>query len=424
VSVIAAGGDGGPADVVALDDLAAPRFSPEVRDILAAMEAMAPDCVLEPDALRHAASERAGLDDFGDCSYEPSLEVLTAAFRDEAGLSGAGVVSVHAQLVQLLVNRLRITDLLRRHPEIAEIEITAPIVIAGMPRTGTTHLHNLLAADPNLRSLPYWESVEPVLGEEEQPGPGEPDPRLARTAAAVDFVDAAMPHFTRMHEMTVEHVHEEIQLLAIDFSTMFFETLALVPSWRDWYRRTDQTPAYRYLRTCLQVLTWLRGGARWVLKSPQHLEQFGPLMDVFPDATVVVTHRDPVHVTASMATMVAYTARLQVERPDPVRIGRYWADRVEDLLRACTDDRDTLPSERSIDVRFDEFMADDRATVERIYALAGQPLDDESRTAMDAYRRDHGRDRHGRVAYDLGALGIDADERARALAPYRARFGV
>ena len=415
---------GGPDDVVVLDDLGAPRFSPEAQEILTAMASMAPDCVLEPDALRDAAIERTGLDDFGDRSYEPRLEVLTAALRDEAGLSGAGMVNLHAQLVQLLVNRLRITDLVRRHPEIAEIEITAPIVIAGMPRTGTTHLHNLLAADPQLRSLPYWESIEPVLAPEDVPGPGAPDPRLARTAGAIAFMDTVMPYFRRMHEMTVEHVHEEIQLLAVDFSTMYFETLAPMPSWRDWYRSTDQTPTYRYLRTCLQALTWLRGGRRWVLKSPQHLEQFGPLMEVFPDATVVVTHRDPAHVTVSMATMVAYAARIQVERPDPFVIGRYWTDRVEDLLRACTDDRDTLPPERSIDVRFDEFMADDRATVERIYALAGQPLEAASRAAMDAYRRDHVRDRHGRVAYEPAALGIDPDERALALARYRTRFGV
>ena len=102
-----------------------------------------------------------------------------------------------------------------------------------------------------------------------------------------------MPYFKRMHEMTVDHVHEEIQLLAIDVSTMLFETLSLLPSWRDSYRATDQTPCYEYLRTILKVLQWLRGGSRWVLKSPQHLEQFGPLRATFPDATFVVTHRDP-----------------------------------------------------------------------------------------------------------------------------------
>src|SRR5205823_7837563 len=184
-------------------------------------------------------------------------------------------------------------------------------------------LHNLMAADPALRSLPYWESLEPVLPQSEVPAPGEPDPRIARTAAALDFVNTSMPYFKRMHEMTVDHVHEEIQLLAIDFSTMLFETMALMPSWRDWYQSHDQTPAYQYMKTVLQAMQWLRGGERWVLKSPQPLEQFGPLVATFPDATFVVTHRNPVEVTTSLVTMMSYSSRLNVARPDPLRIGHY-----------------------------------------------------------------------------------------------------
>ena len=110
---------------------------------------------------------------------------------------------------------------------------------------------------------------------------------------ALSFLDAAMPYFKRMHEMTVEHTHEEIQLLAIDFSTMLFETTAPMPTWRDHYLARDQRPSYAYLLRVLKVLQWLRGGTRWVLKSPQHLEQFPALVDTFPDATFVVTHRDP-----------------------------------------------------------------------------------------------------------------------------------
>src|SRR5437867_1350178 len=102
------------------------------------------------------------------------------------------------------------------------------------------------------------------------------------------MINRAMPLFPRMHEMTTDHVHEEIQLLAMDFSTMLFETMAVVPTWRDYYRAADQTPVYGYLKTVLKALQWLRGGTRWILKSPQHLEQFGPLMTAFPDATVVV----------------------------------------------------------------------------------------------------------------------------------------
>ena len=219
-------------------------------------------------------------------------------------------------------------------------------------------------------------------------------------------------------------MHEEIQLLAIDFSTMLFETMAVMPTWRDWYKSTDQSPTYRYLETVLKVLQLQRGGVRWVLKSPQHLEQFRPLMATFPDATFVVTHRDPVSITASLATMISYSARLSHERVDPRKIGRYWADRVEDMLHACVDERDVLPADQSLDVRFDEFMADDVAMVERIYRVAGQAMTPEARAAMDSFMADHPRGRHGGLIYDLADFGLDREERRRALRFYVERFAV
>jgi hypothetical protein len=409
---------------VRIDDLAAPRFSPETTEILTAMAAMAPGLRLEPELLMQEAVAATGLSDFGDEYFREPLSVLCNAFRTEAGLSGAGIVTNHALLVQLLKNRLLIQDLLRRHPEIHDERIVAPIIVCGLPRTGTTHLHNLMAADPALRSLPYWESLEPVLPEAEQPAPGEPDPRVARTEVALDFINSSMPYFKRMHEMTVDHVHEEIQLLAIDFSTMLFETTSAMPSWRDYYLAHDQTPHYEYLRTVLKALQWLRGGERWVLKSPQHLEQFPVLRSTFPDATFVVTHRDPVAVTTSVATMISYTARLSHEHVDAHRIGHYWADRIERMLRACVEDREVLPADQSIDVHFDEFMADDVAMVERIYDLAGQPMTGGCRTAMQAFMDDHPRGKFGGIVYDLGDFGLDRDERRQALRFYVDRFGV
>jgi Sulfotransferase family len=334
------------------------------------------------------------------------------------------VMQQHAFLTGLLKNRLLIEDLLRRHPEILEERIVAPIVICGLPRTGTTHLHNLMSADPALRSLPYWESLEPVLAERERPAPGAPDPRQERTAMALSFLDAAMPYFKRMHEMTVEHTHEEIQLLAIDFSTMLFETTAPMPTWRDHYLARDQRTSYAYLLRVLKVLQWLRGGTRWVLKSPQHLEQFPALVDTFPDATFVVTHRDPVSVTASMVTMIAYSARLTRDRVDVEGIGRYWADRLERMLGRCAAERDVLPPAQTIDVNFDEFMADDLAMVGRVYDLASQPLDDRARAAMTAFTAEHPRGKFGAVSYDLGEFGLDPAERRRALSSYTERFGV
>ena len=409
---------------VRIDDLADPKFPPDTAEILSAMAAMADGVRLEPDALMEDAAAKTGRSDFGDDRFREPLDVLCTAFRTEAGLSGPGLVSNHALFVQLLSNRLLIQDLLRRHPEIHDVRIEAPIIVCGLPRTGTTHLHNLMAADPALRSLPYWESLEPVLPDDQRPPPGEPDPRLARTEVALDFINSAMPYFKRMHEMTVDHVHEEIQLLAIDFSTMLFETTAAMQSWRDYYLAHDQTPHYEYLRTVLKVLQWLRGGERWVLKSPQHIEQFPALRATFPDATFVVTHRDPVSVTTSVATMITYTARLSHERVDPHFIGGYWADRIVRMLRSCADERDMLPAHQSIDVHFDEFMADDVAMVERIYDLAGQPTTDDARAAMRAFMDDHPRGKFGGIVYDLADFGLDPSERRDALRFYTDRFDV
>jgi Sulfotransferase family len=410
-----------PADI---DDLTQPRYSDDVRVILDFMGQAGAELTLKPGPVMEAAQATTGLTDFGAPDFEERLDVLCMAMREQGGFNDAGVLQQHTLIVGLLKNRLLIEDLVGRHPEILEEQITAPIVICGLPRTGTTHLHNLMSADPALRSLPYWESLEPVLADTERPGPGEPDPRLERTAAALSFLDAAMPYFKRMHEMTVEHTHEEIQLLAIDFSSMLFETTAPMPLWRDHYLSRDQRPSYAYLRRVLQVLQWLRGGTRWILKSPQHLEQFPALRETFPDATFVVTHRDPLSVTTSMLTMLAYTARLARDRVDVELLADYWTDRLERMLRRCADEHDVLPSARTIDVHFDEFMADDLAMVRRVYEIADQPYDTRAEAAMAAFMNEHPRGRFGTVRYDLSAFGVDAAERRAALSFYTDRFGV
>jgi hypothetical protein len=205
---------------------------------------------------------------------------------------------------------------------------------------------------------------------------------------------------------------------------MLFETTAPMPTWRDAYDARDQRPSYAYLRRVLQVLQWLRGGTRWVLKSPQHLEQFPALRDTFPDATFVVTHRDPVSVTTSMVTMLAYTARMSHDRVDVEGIGRYWADRLERMLRRCAEDRDALPAGQTIDVHFDEFMADDLAMVARVYDLAGQPFDDTARTAMTRFMAEHPRGKFGAVEYDLAGLGLERAALRRQMNFYTERFGV
>ena len=408
-----------PADI-RLTDLADPVYpeaSQPIRDGLAGYGAT---LRLEPEALREAATARTGLSDFGDPAFRERLDILCTALRTEAGLSDTGVAMVFEQLVGNLINRLRLQALLTEHPEIADIPIERPIIICGLPRTGTTHLHNLMAADPDLRQLSYWESLEPFPAPDE---PGE-QARRDRCAAGLDIVNTSMPEFKRMHDMTVDHAHEEIQLLANDISGMLFETTYRIPSFAAHYKAHDQSASYQHMKMQLRAMQWLRpdAGGRWLLKSPQHLEQFPTLLNTFPDATFIVTHRDPVEVTLSMATMISYASRMANDHPDPVAISRYWLDRAGDLLGGCLRDRDLLPAGQSIDVRFTDFMADEEGTIARIYELAGQPLTAQARAAMTQFRTEHPRGRHGGVRYNAEDLGLDADAVGRRLAAYRERF--
>jgi len=313
-----------------------------------------------------------------------------------------------------------LTDLLSRHPEIDDIELRSPVVIAGLPRTGTTHLHNLLATPSTFRTMPYWESVEPF------PLPAEvgvePDPRRDRMDVAVSVINTVMPHFALMHEMTTDHVHEEIQLLANDISTMLLETLSDVPRWRDYYQAHDQTPHYEYLAKQLKAMQFLRGGRRWLLKSPQHLEQVPVLNRVFPDCIVVFTHRDPLPVALSMIAMITYSARMH-RSPVPVeRIAKSWIDRLEQMLNALVRDRDTIGPQRSIDIRFDDFLSNELGTAEQVYDLAGEPFDAPARTAIADYLAGHQRGRLGSVETSYQMFGLTEDNLRARFAPYVERF--
>jgi hypothetical protein len=393
---------------------------PDAGAIIDGMAAMADYCPLDAEVLHQRATADTGLTDFGSQDYRERMSVLLTAFDELPGLTPAGRTYAFSLMLTFLKGRLRVIDHLKRHPEIFDIEVEAPLIIAGLPRTGTTHLHSLLAADPALRSLPYWEAQEPL------PAPGEEGstaPRRQRTGDALNISNTLMPYFQLMHEMTVDHIHEDIGLMVQDFASGFFTTLTHLPRWSDYLRDHDQSPGYQFLRMMLQVLTHQDGHhRRWVLKSPQHLEQFVPIMKVFPDATFIVTHRDPVDVSVSMATMMTYTMRMSVDRVDVATVAGYWIGRIEEMLGACLRDHPKLPAERTIDVRFDEFMADDLAMVQRIWDVAGYQPSAQSRAAVADYLRGHRRGRLGRIDYRAEDLGLDRADLRRRFAPYVERF--
>jgi hypothetical protein len=377
------------------------------------------------ETILSAARAKTGLSDFGKRDFRARLAVQCESINEDVGLNALGRLGVFANVLRYAENRLRFEDLLRRHPEILETRIERPIIVAGMPRTGTTHLLNLIGADTRLRSLPYWESLEPVPVRGEGPGRDGRDPRWARCNESYQQMVANMPLIVAMHDMPPEHIHEEIELEELDFASYLLEWLCRPPRWRDHYLALDQRPHYAYMKRVLQALTWLRGPQRWILKSPQHLEQLLPLLDTFPDATIVVTHRDPVSVIRSAITMLGYGDRMRRTRVDLAELADYWIDRVDRLLGACLRDRDALPAAQTIDVPFHEFMADDIGMVGRIYERAGLPMTPAARAELDAFVRANPRGKHGQLIYDLkGDFGLEPGELRERFGDYVERFRV
>ena len=358
---------------------------------------------LTPAALVASAERRTRLDDFGDPTLLDRLAAQVAAVEADAGLSGIGRLIVRRRLVGLLAARLRFEDFVRRHHEALEVELEPPVIVVGLPRSGTTHLVNVLASDTRFRSMPWWEVAEPIPVLGAGPGRDGVDPRYLRCLADHEAANAVAPLTALMHDRPPWSIEEECELMDLDLCTYVLEWHARVPAWRDHQEGLDHDAHYAFLRKELQVLSYLRGPNRWVLKCPQHLERLGPLLGTFPDATIAFTLRDPVAVLQSAITMLAYgdqNRRVAVEADE---LAAYWVDRIESLLRAAVRDAHLIPEAKRVDVEFREFMADDLAMASRILDVAGMGVTDEARAQLEAYVGGNPRGKDGRVVYDLRA---------------------
>lgn len=372
-----------------------------------------------------AAREQTGLSDFGSLDFIERLELWCDCVNEDEFLSPVSHAGLWSMFVRYASDRLRVEDICKRHPEILAIEIDRPIIVAGPPRSGTTHLLGLLSADSRLRSLPWWEAIAPVPTIADAPTDADPNPRWTRAQAGWAQQEAVLPMMRYMHEFSPDHVSEDIELQALDFSSYLLEWLALVPRWRDYYLSHDQSGTYAYLKKGLQVLTFLRGPNRWVIKCPQHMEQLPVLYQTFPDATFVITHRDPVGSIRSTLSMWLYASRVLRTKSDPKEPKGYWIDRYKTLLSRCASDRDCLPEDQAIDVYFHQWIKDPDPILAQIYAKAGLTLDAETLATLHRYHADHDPAVHGKVRFDLeGDFGITAEDIRQHFQFYFDRFPV
>jgi hypothetical protein len=287
---------------------------------------------LDPDRLLEAARRRTGLGDFGEPSFREGLERLVDGFEREAALTTLGRVVARRDLLRLLEGRLRLEAALRAEPAIERSEIRAPIFLLGLPRTGTSILHELLAQDPANRVPTSWEVMHPWPAPEA--ASFESDPRIAAVERQLAGVERLIPGFQAVHRMGATLPQECVAITAHEFASILFTTTHRVPAYQRWLESLDHRGLYRAHRRWLQYFQWRVPRERWVLKSPGHLWTLDALLAVHPDARIVQTHRDPLRVVASLVSLTALLRSLASDAVDPREIAREWAPRLAEGLDA------------------------------------------------------------------------------------------
>jgi hypothetical protein len=371
------------------------------------------------------ARGQTGLDDFGPPDFTERLRLLLAEVEADDNVWKAHKIQFVEHCVKAAANRLQIQCYWSENPASLDVAIDRPIDVTALPRSGSTHLENLLAADRRLRHLPVYVAAQPAPQPGEQPGPDGVDPRWARAAARWDGMSQNRI-MAAMHEHSPDHACGENELQIPDFASYQWEWMGFVPAFRDHYLSHDQTPHYTYMRDVLKaVVHQFPGQERWMLKSNQHSEQLGPLLAAYPDATVVMIHRDPVATIQSLLTMRGLAFKPSRKRPDIDTHVEYWVDRMERMLGAYIRDRHLVPDDQLVEIMFADIVSDDVQAAQGVLERAGLAVTDECTADMESYMAAHPRGKDGRVVYDLeGDFGVKADDLRERFAFYIDAFDI
>ena len=376
---------------------------------------------LNPERLLRSAQRRTDLTDFGAWDIEEPLARLLHAYDAEANLTLVGRLAAREQAVSLLENLLYLEEERKHSGAIEQQEITAPLFIVGLPRTGTTLLHGLIAQDPATRTPLTWEVMYPAGFAETPRGVN----RVKRkTTTRLVWADRLAPEFKRIHPIGADLPQECVALMAHGFSSLLFHSIHRVPSYQDWFERDSQTLAFDIHHRILQHLQARRGAKRWVLKGPGHLFGLRPLLQRYPDAKLVQIHRDPLKVMPSIASLNTSLRRAFSDHVDPREIAADWCARWAGALERFLHDRDTLAPDRFLDVAYEEIVVSPVQTVERIYEHLGWSLPDETRRAMNNFLAENPKDKHGAHRYSLAEYGLDRDTEVKRYAGYCERFNI
>ena len=369
---------------------------------------------LEPGALLTAARRTARLDDFGiEDGWRDRLTRLCGALQGEANLNALGHTIAYGQLVAALAGRLRATALWRRHPQIAQVPITAPIIVVGQMRSGSTRMQRLLACDKRLTYTRFFESWNPVPRWPRLPL----DDRRLRGWFALRVAHGINPRFGVIHPVRAHQADEEIGLHNVALYGAAFEAQWRIPGFARASERMDREPIYAEFKRHLQTIRWLRrdrSDRPWILKLPQFSQDLDAVLQTFPDARIVVLQRDAVRIVGSSASLVHNQMTVQSDRVDRTWIGQECLRKVALRQRRVTQAR-ARHDGPSVDVAFSDMQADWRAQMRKVYAAMGMPLDREAERGMERFMRKRGHRKLRGHHYDIADYDLTEEQIHRAL---------
>jgi hypothetical protein len=379
-------------------------------------------CVDWEQPLHEIAIEATGLEDFGDSSYLDGLRVLLETYDTGCDLSDAGWYGAKHKLIHVLKQRLLSERAFKDRPQMLANPVERPIVITGLVRTGSTALHYLMAQDPHRQSLPYWLAEHPQPRPPREEWEAHPDFRASKTF--LDLMFGVAPALRAVHFMAADWPEECGHLMAQTFTDDYWEAGMRAPHYAEWYEQADLVPTYTRHRKLIQTIGSSEPGKPWLLKYPVHMKHLRSFLEVYPDALVVWTHRDPASVMSSYASLIAGFRSLNVERVDSDDILReqmeIWASGAERAIEV----RRQHPSEQFFDLHFRDFVADPVTSVQRIYQHFGIAWTPECEAALRAWHSDNPQHRHGKHEHSLDAVNVSREEMLERFSVYVDTFDV
>jgi hypothetical protein len=378
--------------------------------------------VLRVDLIERDARSQTGLDDTGGDGYSDGLERLVRSMNEEGDLTEIGEIMQNARLVALLAARLQVEETYRVHPEIEREEIGGPVFVIGLPRTGTTALSQLVAADPQFRSLRMWESSLPVPPPEKSTE--HTDPRIAIAEGNLALMNEAFPLMRTMHHSEATTATECQDLMGMSFRTGHFDGFAHVPSYMAWVVDADMRETYRYHRRVLKLLQWHCPPTLWHLKTPVHMFALDALVDIYPNARFLWSHRDPTKVLGSVCSLIHYTRSWSSDRDDAVELGAQQLELWSLAVDRAMGFRNRLGDERFADIAFEDLQLDPVAALAKGLNQVGIDFEETSGRAVSEWATAHPPGSVGTHSYELSEFGLEAEQIRERFSSYYAAFEV